>query len=147
MKRKWPILQQRILNKLFFDYSLKFVNEAFLIILVGVTLNTFYFKWNTFGNTLNSIPCTFGTFLILAHLITLAIIFSRKKFVELVKSSDERFRARFGSMYSNINIMRPEIGPKALHFNLLNNVRKLVFVSTLIYFQRWPNLSIICNIY
>ncbi len=43
IKRKWPVLQQRILDKIFFDFSLKFINEAFLIILVGVALNTFYY--------------------------------------------------------------------------------------------------------
>jgi hypothetical protein len=107
---KWPILQQRILNKLFFDYSLKIVNEAFLIIFTGVGLNTFYYKWNSSGNTINSFFCTLGAFLIAGHLIILTVLFLNPKFLELIKSSDKIFIDRFGSMFIDKNIKKSDIG-------------------------------------
>jgi hypothetical protein len=133
ISQKCPILQQWILNKIFFDYTIKFVNEAFFIICVGIALNTFYYKWNTFANVINSIPCTLGVFIIVSHIVILVIIFSKKRYLELILSSDKRFEAKFGSMFKNINIKTGDLGLKALHFNLLCNLRKVVFVVTVIY--------------
>jgi hypothetical protein len=144
---KWPILQQRILNKLFFDYSLKIVNEAFLIIFAGVGLNTFYYKWNTSGSAINSFFCTLGAFLIAGHLIILTVLFLNPKFLELIKSSDKIFIDRFGSMFIDKNIKKSDIGIKNLHFNLLCNLRKVLFVVTVVYLSEWPNFSIIFNIF
>ena len=144
---KWPVLQQRILHKIFFDYSLKIVNEAFLIIFAGVALNTFYFNWNTSGSAINSIICTLGAFIIAGHVIMLTVLFLNPKFLELIKSSDTTFIARFGSMFIDKNIKRFDIGTKTLHFNLLSNLRKVLFVVTVVYMSEWPNFSIIFNIY
>ena len=103
---KWPVLQQRILHKIFFDYSLKIVNETFLIIFAGVALNTFYFNWNTSGSAINSIICTLGAFIIAGHVIMLTVLFLNPKFLELIKSSDTNFIARFGSMFIDKNIKK-----------------------------------------
>ncbi len=110
ISRKWPVLQQRIFNNIFFDFTLKFVNEAFLIIITGVALNTFYYKWNTFGNAINSFFCTLGAILLVGHLIMLAVLFSYPKFIVLIKTNEKTFEARFGSMFNDKNIKRSEIG-------------------------------------
>ena len=133
--RKWPILQKRILNTIFFNYSLKIVNETFILICVGVALNTFYYKWNTLVNFMNSIICTLGVLIITGHLVILAILFSNKRYVKLIEISDKTIEAKFGTIFKNINIKRGEMGLKTLHFNLLTNLRKLVFVVTVIYLQ------------
>jgi hypothetical protein len=147
IRNKWPVLQQRILNKLFFDYSLKIVNEAFLIIFAGAALNTFYYNWNTSGSAINSIFCTLGVFLITGHLIMLTVLFLNPNFLELIESSDPIFIARFGSMFLDKNIKRSDIGIKTLHYNLLCNLRKVLFVVNVVYMSEFPNFSIIFNIY
>jgi hypothetical protein len=110
-------------------------------------LNTFYYKWNTFGNAINSIFCTIGAIILVGQMIMLAVLFFNQKFIELIKASDKTFEARFGSMFSDKNIKRSKIGHKTLHFNLLSNIRKVLFVITVVYMSEWPNFSIMFNVY
>lgn len=77
----------------------------------------------------------------------LTVLFLNTRFLELIESSDPIFIARFGSMFIDKNIKRSDIGNKTLHYNLLCNLRKVLFVVTVVYMSEFPNFNIILNIY
>jgi hypothetical protein len=77
----------------------------------------------------------------------LAVLFFNPKFLNLIKASDTTFKARFGSMFTDKHIKRSDIGTKTLHINLLGNLRKVLFVVTVVYMSEKPIFSIIFNVY
>lgn len=47
----------KLSNFLFFDGTISFLHETYLLIVITGCLNTFYLLWNSFGNFLNSLIC------------------------------------------------------------------------------------------
>lgn len=54
-KGEFAYLRIKANRLMFYNYWIGFINEAYLFLCVCAGLNLYYFKWDTYGNALNSL--------------------------------------------------------------------------------------------
>ena len=91
---------------MFFNYWIGFFNETFLFLAVCAGLNLYYFKWNEYGDAINSlIALIFGS-IITVFPFFVAIFYTLSKNYKRIVERDEDFLARFDNVLTGLNIKR-----------------------------------------
>lgn len=93
-------------NFTFFDGTLAFLNETYILLGVSCALNTYYLYWNTAGNVLNSvISVVLGSILILFP-VFVTIFYNSESVFKKIASGDKYFLERFGELIKPYNFKR-----------------------------------------
>lgn len=73
---------------LFFNGSFSFLNETYIVLMTCCCLGTYYLRWNTPGNLVNSIfTSTLGCLLLLFPIV-LTVIYSKLDTIKMILSRD-----------------------------------------------------------
>ena len=95
---------------MFFDGWLTLISETFLFASVCAGLNLYYnFSWKSYGDGINTFTSIFVAVVLIAFVFFVAIFYCYKKNFKKMRSREKRdyeFIARFGSLFSELNILR-----------------------------------------
>lgn len=81
---------------MFYGNHIAFMNETFLFLGVCVALNTRYFSFETYGDTVNSFLTIIFGILILTFPIFVIVFYNLPKNYKKMLNNDEEFMARYG---------------------------------------------------
>jgi hypothetical protein len=129
---------------MFFNSWIAFIKENYLFLAVCAALNVYYFRWDTPGNVVNSLLTVLTGAALLSYLVFLPCFYLRRNNLARITGpggqNDELFFAKFGSGIEDLNFFREQT--KVVIFPIIYNIRNLAYVSTIIFMQSWPSLSI-----
>lgn len=140
-KGKYKELELKIWNGLFWNGTLTFINEGLLFIAMCASLNTFYLKWDTIGNTLNSLSCFVFLAITLVYVIVVVVVLNTDKIYNSIQKKNEALLSKFFSILSDLNFKRE--GRKVMIYRSFSVARVIILVSTLVYMNRYPLFSVI----
>ena len=121
---------------MFYDGWIKFFDETYLFLAVCVGLNCYYFRWDSFGNSFNSLFTLILGFFLLAYPFFIAIFYNLKRSLQLIQDRDENFLSRFGSATENLNFLRR--GRVVLIYRPAAAIRKLWLALIIVYMRNSP---------
>jgi hypothetical protein len=126
---------------MFWNSWIKFLNETYLFLGVCVALNLgWFFKFDTFGNALNSLISVFFGSLLLIFPFFIPAFYGASKFARKIKTKDEEFLERFGSVLEGLDFERK--GQIVLLYPSVTMIRKLWLIVTVVFMQGMPIFSI-----
>lgn len=91
---------------MFFNYWIGFLNESFLFLAVCVGLNLLYFKWNKYGDVVNSLLSAVSGTLLLLFPMFVGIFYKYSKNYKLLIDRNEDFLARYDNAVNGLNFKR-----------------------------------------
>ena len=91
---------------LFFDKTFFFINEAFLFLSMCGLLNLHYFKWDSFGNVINSSCALTIVCIIVTFPFTVAMLYQNDLVERLIRKRDNLFMNKFGSLAKGLALFR-----------------------------------------
>lgn len=116
---------------MFFNNWIGFFNETYLFLGICVAINTFYFRFDSFGNVTNSLfTLLFGITILMLPFFTF-IFYNSGSVYTMIRNRDEEFLSRYGQLIQGLNFKR--LGRLALVYPCSNQIRKLWFICTLVY--------------
>ena len=115
-------------RKMFFDFWLKFLQEAYLFLGICVSLNFNYFYFNKIGNSFNSTLSTILAVVLILFPFGMLAFYSLSKNKEKIISRDKEFLSRYGSVLEGLNLNK--IDRKVLYFPFIEIIRKFVLILT-----------------
>lgn len=125
---------------MFMNNWIAFINETYIFLGVCAAINYHYLHFDTAGNAFNSLLTIFFTVVIFVFPFFVAVWYSRKENYKLILSEDELFISKYGHAIEGLNFLRQ--GKYALLFPVLNNLRNLALICTVVFLQDQPLLSI-----
>jgi len=125
---------------MFFNYWVGFFNETYLFLAVCAGLNLHYFRWQSYGDAINSLLALFFGSLIIAFPFFVAIFYNLKKNYDLIINRDANFLARFGNALTGLNFKRR--GRLVFIHTCTSIVRKLWLAYMVVFQQSHPLYSI-----
>lgn len=91
---------------MFFNYWIGLLNETYLYLAVCTELNFYYFKWETYGEIINSSITLLCCMLVIAFPFFVAIFYSKEKNYDRIMNRDEEFLEKFGGAITGLNFKR-----------------------------------------
>jgi hypothetical protein len=124
-----------------FNYWIGLINETYMFLAVCCALNLFFnFRWNTFGDAINSLIAMFFSFAIVLFPFFVAIWYNIPSNFKRIKSRDEDFRARYGTAITGLNFKRRD--RQVLFYTTVSILRKLWLALIVVGLQRRSIASI-----
>lgn len=117
-KKKFDEMMQKFDNFMFFNGTFTFLDGEYLLLAISVALNTYYFRWDTFGNAINSLLCAVIGFFVVITPFLFYFLFSKQSAVQKIVNHDQKFLDRFGELLEPLNFLRR--GTKAILYLSLN---------------------------
>ena len=84
-------------NLMFYDAWVTFFNDTLLFLAVCAGLNFYYFRFNTFGDAINSLCAIIFGGTLLVYSVLQQIFYSLRQNYARILNGDTEFSARFGS--------------------------------------------------
>ena len=129
---------------MFFNYWIQFMYENYLFLGVCVSLNLFYYFFNSWGNGINSIISTFFVICLLLFPVFLIAFYNFPSNFERAVSNNKIFYEKFGSVINHLNLKN---GRYILFYPFFDILRKLMLIVTIVYMQDYPVLSVYAIIF
>jgi len=122
---------------LFFNKTFLFINETYLIMLMGAALNVHYLYWDTPGNITNSLLTVVILAVVLTFPVVVGILYSNKKSLSLIRDRERsglNFMNHFGSVIRPYNTHRR--GAKVVSYLYFGMLRKMWLVYIIVFMQK-----------
>jgi len=74
---------------LFYDLTLSFINETYLLLAMCAAINCYYFMWDSWGKTVNCLSTLATIILVVSFPIIIKVFYTRKANFDKVKSNDK----------------------------------------------------------
>ena len=124
-----------------FNYWIALINETYMFLAVCCALNLFFnFRWNTVGDTINSLVALFFSSAIVLFPCFVAIWYNLPWSYDRIINRNEDFKARFGTAISGLNFKRR--GRKVLLYQTVSILRKLWLALIVVGLQKRSIASI-----
>lgn len=125
LKGEFSHLKTRFNRLMFYNYWIGFINESYLFLTVCAGLNLFNFRWNTYGDAINSFIALFSGSIVIVFPVFVGVFYTLKSNYEKIigRNRNEEFLARFGSAISGLNFKRR--GKLVFIHNCASILRKL----------------------
>ena len=125
-----------------YNYWIVLINQTFMFLAVCCSLNLFfYFKFDSFGNSINTLLAIFLGATLVWYAIFVAVWFNLPKNFAHILNREESFLARFGAAVdAGLNFKRQ--GKKVLVYQILSILRKLWLTYVVVFLQERPVLGI-----
>ena len=125
---------------MFWNNWIQFYYETYLFLGVCVALNLYYFRFDSYGNTINSLSAAIlGTMIIIFPFFVI-VFYNLPKNYEKIKSYQTEFLERFGSVLEGLNFLRLE--NYVLWFPFFSCLRKLLLIYVVVFMQSKQVMSI-----
>ena len=124
-----------------YNYWIVLINQTFMFLAVCCSLNLFfYFKFDSFGNSINTLlAISLGATLVM-YAIFVAVWFNLPENFAQILNREESFLARFGAAVEGLNFKRR--GRKVLVYQTLSILRKLWLAYVVVFLQERPVFGI-----
>lgn len=133
---------EQIRNFLFFNGTFSFFNETFFIVSFCCVISTFYFRWDTPGNVLNSfLTLGFGAILI-GFPFVVYLYYTRQNVIESLLEGDKMQVKRYGELLKPYNLKRR--GKQVVIYVAMSLLRRASLVLTIIFLLDQPVFSLFC---
>ena len=116
---------------MFYNYWIGFVNEAYLFLAVCAGLNLFNFRWNTYGDAINSFLALFCGSVLIIFPAFVGIFYRKQSNFDQILKRNEEFLSRFGNAIVGLNFKRK--GKLALIHTCASIVRKLLLAYIVVF--------------
>ena len=130
-KNRLVWIRHRLRNFRFTNYWLRFFNDTYLFLAVCTALNFGYFKWGSYGETLNTLMALMFAVLLVLFTAFVILFYRRKQNYQSILERDEEFLNRFGSVIEGLNFKRK--GKEVLIYVVTVLIRKLSFAYLLVF--------------
>ena len=125
---------------MFWNNWIQFYNETYLFLGVCVALNLYYFRFDSFGNAVNSLSAAIlGTMIILFPFFVI-VFYNLPKNYKKIKSYQTEFLERYGSVLEGLNFLRFE--NYVIWFPFFSCLRKLILIYVVVFMQSKPVMSL-----
>jgi len=93
---------------MFWNNWIQFYNETYLFLGVCAALNYYYFRFDSYGNIINSVCAgMFGSIIIVFPFFVI-VFYNLKQNYQKIKNNDTEFFERYGSAIEGLNFLRLE---------------------------------------
>lgn len=128
---KLAYLSNKIKDFTFKNYWLGFFNETFLFLAICTALNFDFYKWNSYGNAVNSLLTSIFAALLLVFIFFIGFFYNRSENYALITKRDKTFFNSYGSVIKGLNFKRK--GKSVLVFVFVGFMRKLLLAYLLVF--------------
>jgi hypothetical protein len=125
---------------MFFNYWIGFVKETYIFLGVCCTLNFYYFRFDTAGNTFNSLTALFWAAVLLLFPLFVSVLYSKKANYHLILAEDRNFTSSYGHAIEGLNIIKQ--GRSVILLLVFSLFRSLALIGIVVFMQERPILSI-----
>jgi hypothetical protein len=133
-------LKQTLNRLMFWNNWLHFFNETYLFLGVCAALNYYYFEFNNYGNTINSVCALFFGSILIIFPFFVIVFYNLPKNYKKISKNDSEFRERFGSVIDGLNFLRE--GNYVILYPFFSSLRKLSLIYVVVFMQEKPVFSI-----
>lgn len=122
-RQKFSRFRNKWSNIMFFNGWISIIKDTYLFLAVCVCLNSYYLRWNSFGEIFNSVlALTFGAALVLYSTL-LPVFYNTKSSQLAIQTRDQSFNEKYGSALVGLNYKRE--GTKVLIYCSVVAIRKM----------------------
>jgi len=125
---------------MFYNNWIQFYYETYLFLGVCAGLNFYYFKFDGYGNSINSLLALFFGVVIVIFPFFVIVFYNFPKNKIKIKKNDEEFFQRFGSVLEGLNFLRE--GQWVTIYPFFSCLRKLSLTYTVVFMQDFKVYSI-----
>jgi hypothetical protein len=83
---------------IFWDSTLVFIYETYILLAMCAALNLHYFKWDSWGNVVNSLTTVVMLSIVLSFPIVVGLFYSNPTIFKKVYYREEKFINKFGTL-------------------------------------------------
>jgi hypothetical protein len=125
---------------MFWNSWIRFLDENYLLLSVCSAINLHYLRFDSFGNTFNSLITVSVTGLCLLFPFFVAIFYSRASVAMKLINLRSSFLSKYGAILEGLNLKRQ--GRIVLIYSVSETLRKLCLTTTIVYMQAYPTFSV-----
>jgi hypothetical protein len=138
---KFDDLKVKVTNMLFFDKTLQFISETYILLAVCAALNLFYFNFDTFGNAVNSLVAVVILVIVIGMPFFVRCFYGNRRNVNKIWNQEPDFMNKYGSIIKPLNMHRH--GRRVLSYLYVGMARKLWLVYMIVFLQEEVYWSLI----
>ncbi len=115
----------------FFNGTFTSVDESYILLAMSAALNSYYFKWDSYGNIINSIFTVVLWGVIVGAPFFLYNFYRSPARFQKILNRDKVFMEKFGELLEPLQVNRR--GRLPLLYLAASQIRRLVLVMTVVY--------------